>query len=105
MRGRGFAADGASAAYFPLAGSLALPPEALTGFERTQVLCVDDVDAVAGDLAWEKALFRLFNDAAELHTRLIFAAAVPPRQPAWCLEDWRSRARRLRRLSSARARR
>jgi DnaA-homolog protein len=88
----GSPADGTPAAYFPLARSLALPPEALAGFERTRVLCVDDVDAVAGDSAWEKALFRLFNEAAELHTRLIFAATVPPRQPDWCLADWRSRA-------------
>jgi DnaA-homolog protein len=88
----GAAASGAPAAYFPLARSLALPPEALAGFERTPVLCVDDVDAVAGDLAWERALFRLFNDAAELRTRLIFAAAAPPRQADWSLDDWRSRA-------------
>jgi DnaA family protein len=88
----GAAASGAPAAYFPLARSLALPPEALAGFERTAVLCVDDVDAVAGDLAWERALFRLFNDAAELRTRLIFAAAAPPRQADWSLDDWRSRA-------------
>jgi DnaA-homolog protein len=88
----GTAASGTPAAYFPLARSLALPPEALAGFERTPVLCVDDVDAVAGDLAWERALFRLFNDAAELRTRLIFAAAAPPRQADWSLDDWRSRA-------------
>jgi DnaA-homolog protein len=88
----GAAASAAQAAYFPLARSLALPPEALAGFERTPVLCVDDVDAVAGDLAWEKALFGLFNDAADLRTRLIFAAAAPPRQADWSLDDWRSRA-------------
>ncbi len=86
------AAAGEGAAYFPLTRPRALPPDAMAGFERTRVLCVDDVDAVAGDLAWERALFRLFNDGAELRTRLIFAAAVPPRQPDWCLEDWRSRA-------------
>jgi DnaA family protein len=86
------AAAGEAAAYFPLTRPLGLPPEALAGFERTRVLCVDDVDAVAGDLAWERALFRLFNEAAELRTRLIFAAAAPPRQPDWRLEDWRSRA-------------
>ena len=88
----GLPADGPPAAYFPLAGPRALPPEALAGFERTRVLCVDDVDAVAGDLAWERALFRLFNEASELRTRLIFAAAAPPRQPGWRLEDWGSRA-------------
>jgi DnaA family protein len=86
------AAAGDAAAYFPLDRSLALPPEALAGFERTPVLCIDDVDAVAGDLAWERTLFHLFNEAAELRTRLIFAAAAPPRQAQWSLEDWRSRA-------------
>ena len=86
------AAAGAAAAYFPLARPLALPPEALAGFERTRLLCIDDVDAVAGDAAWERALFQLFNEAAELRTRLIFAAAAPPRQSGWSLEDWRSRA-------------
>lgn len=83
---------GAAAAYFPLDRSLDLPPEALAGFERSRVLCVDDVDAVAGDTAWEKVLFRLFNEAAELHTRLIFAAGAAPRHAGWSLEDWRSRA-------------
>jgi DnaA-homolog protein len=83
---------GEAAAYFPLGQALALPPEALAGFETSRVLCIDDVDAVAGDQLWERALFRLFNDAAELRTRLIFAAAVAPRQAAWGLEDWRSRA-------------
>ena len=86
------AAAGEAAAYFPLHRSLALPAEALAGFERTPVLCIDDVDAVAGDLRWERALFHLFNEAADLGTRLIFAAAAPPRQADWSLEDWRSRA-------------
>lgn len=86
------AAAGETAAYFPLDRSLALPPEALAGYERTPLLCVDDVDAVAGDLAWERALFRLFNEAADLGSRLIFAAAAAPRQSLWSLEDWRSRA-------------
>jgi len=40
------ASAGEAAAYFPLDRSLALPPEALRGFESCRVLCVDDVDAV-----------------------------------------------------------
>ena len=86
------AAAGESAAYFPLHRSLALPPDALAGFEHTGVLCIDDADAVAGDPEWERALFRLFNATAELKTRLIFAAAAAPRQAGWSLDDWRSRA-------------
>ena len=86
------ASAGETAAYFPLHRTAGLPFEALAGFERTAVLCIDDADAVAGDQAWEQALFRLFNDAAELRTRLIFAARLAPRQAAWSLQDWRSRA-------------
>jgi DnaA family protein len=86
------AAAGGGAAYFPLHRSLALPSEALAGFERTAVLCLDDVEAVAGDEAWERALFHTFNEAQDLGTRLIFAAAAAPRHVAWVLEDWRSRA-------------
>jgi DnaA family protein len=85
-------AAGEAAAYFPLDRSFSLPPEALAGYEHSSVLCIDDVERVAGDQAWERALFRLFNEAAELRTRLIFAAAVAPRQAAWALDDWRSRA-------------
>ena len=83
---------GEGAAYFPVGHDLALPPDALQGFERAPLLCIDDADAVAGDLAWEQALFRVFNEMTELRGRLVFAASVPPRQAAWALEDWRSRA-------------
>lgn len=79
-------------AYFSLDPALLLPPEALVGFEQARVLCVDDVDKVAGVEAWERALFQLFNAAGEVATKLVFAAQVAPRQIEWCLEDWRSRA-------------
>jgi DnaA family protein len=83
---------GEGAAYFPLGRSARLPPEALGGYARCRVLCIDDAHAVAGDLDWERALFRLFNEASESHCRLIFAAAAAPRQIGWRLEDWSSRA-------------
>jgi DnaA family protein len=86
------AAAGTAAGYFPLEWSPALPPAALAGFENCRVLCLDDVDAIAGHPEWEQALFRLFNEAGELGTRLIFAAGAAPRGVDWSLEDWRSRA-------------
>ena len=86
------AAAGEAAAYFPLDRTFSLPPEALAGYGRSPVLCIDDVDQVAGDQDWERALFSLFNEASELHNRLIFAASVAPRHAAWVLDDWRSRA-------------
>jgi DnaA-homolog protein len=83
---------GEGSAYFPLDLSAKLPPEALGGYARRRILCIDDAQAVAGDLDWERALFRLFNEASESQCRLIFAAAAAPRQIGWRLEDWRSRA-------------
>jgi DnaA-homolog protein len=86
------AAAAGAGAYFSLDPSLGMPPEALLGFERAHVLCVDDVDKIAGVAAWERALFQLFNAAGELATKLVFAAQLAPRQIEWGLEDWRSRA-------------
>jgi len=86
------AQGGAGTAYFPLKGAADLPPESLSGFASCRLLCLDDVDAAAGNLPWERALFTLFNEAAEARSRLIFAAAAAPRQIKWGLEDWRSRA-------------
>jgi DnaA family protein len=83
------------AGYIPLAATApgaALPPEALRGFADVGVVCVDDVDAVAGNLDWEQALFRLFNEAQEVRSRLVFGARAAPRAIEWRLGDWRSRA-------------
>jgi DnaA family protein len=79
-------------AYFPLDPAFGLPPEALLGYERAGVLCVDDVEKIAPSETWERALFELFNAAQEVGTKLVFAAAAAPRQIDWRLEDWRSRA-------------
>jgi DnaA-homolog protein len=86
------AAGSAAAAYFPVGDAQNLPPEALQGFASRGVLCIDDVDVIAGDLRWEQVLFQLFNEALELRTRLIFAASAPPGALPWVLGDWRSRA-------------
>ena len=46
------AAAGEAAAYFPLDRALALPPEALAGFENTAVLCVDDAEVLDRVAEW-----------------------------------------------------
>jgi DnaA family protein len=81
-----------TAAYVSLGRSPALLPGELSGFEGCGLLCVDDIDGVAGDAAWEHALFRLFNAAADLGTRLVFAAGAAPRGLGFGLEDLASRA-------------
>jgi DnaA family protein len=86
------AETGEAAAYLSLDPAQGLPAAASQGYERCRVLCIDELDAAAGRLEWEQALFHLFNEATELRSRLIFASRLPPRQIPWVLEDWRSRA-------------
>ena len=81
-----------SALYLPLAELAANPPgEVLAGVHDMGLVCLDDLDAVAGDRAWELALFDLYNRARESGAQLLVAAACAPRVLALDLEDLRSR--------------
>lgn len=82
--GRGF-----RAAYLPLAEGLS--PAALDGMAAVDVLCLDDVDAVAGMAEWERALFRLFEGLRERSARLVLSAARAPLHTDFRLPDLASR--------------
>jgi len=82
---------GLQAAYVPLAERAALSPVLLEGLEGCALLALDDVDAVAGDAAWEAALFHLYNRLHEAGGRLLAAALAPPGQTDLQLPDLRSR--------------
>lgn len=36
-------------------------PEALSGLEAQEIICLDDLDRIAGDRVWEEAIFHLYN--------------------------------------------
>ncbi len=79
------------AMYLPLRDLARHGAVALEGLEAVDVLCVDDVDTIVGDLAWEHALFRLHNACAAIPGRLAFASAEPPLALACALPDLKSR--------------
>ena len=57
-----------------------LPEEAAAGLEGLQVLdlvCVDDIDRVAGNDTWERALFRCFNEVRAARGRLVVSSRQP----------------------------
>lgn len=57
-----------------------VPREAAAGLEGLQSLdlvCVDDLDRVAGDPAWERALFRCFNEVRAAGARLLVSSSQP----------------------------
>ncbi|MCA1798124.1 MAG: DnaA regulatory inactivator Hda [Xanthomonadaceae bacterium] len=52
---------GRRAALLPLHRCAALPPQVIENWEQYDLVCIDDVDGIAGDAGWERALFVLFN--------------------------------------------
>lgn len=82
---------GSSAAYVPLQHCASLGPGLLAGYEHLDAVLVDDLDVVAGDAAWEGALFTLHNELQENGGRLVVAARVPPKGLALRLPDLASR--------------
>jgi DnaA family protein len=71
-----------------------LPEEAAAGLEGLQLLdlvCVDDLDLVAGNPVWEQALFRCFNEVRDAGGRLLVSSSLPLKSLSIQLPDLASR--------------
>lgn len=85
-----FAAEGGAPVYLPL-GEEQLAPEICDGLEMTPLVCLDDIQAVAGNPEWETALFHLYNRIRDVGGRLLVAATAAPGQLGISLPDLQSR--------------
>ncbi|KAF0191409.1 MAG: regulatory inactivation of DnaA Hda protein [Gammaproteobacteria bacterium] len=79
------------AAYLPLAQLPEVSPTMLNGMDALGAVCVDDVETVAGNAAWEEALFHLFNRIRDNNKMLVVAGRSAPAQLPLRLADLRSR--------------
>ncbi len=68
----------AAAFYFPMTLADQIPYEALDGLETMAVVCIDDMEAIAGHRDWELALMRLFVRIHQAGGGLIVAGAAVP---------------------------
>ncbi len=68
---------GRQPAYVPLRDKSALSPAMIEDLEAT-VACLDDLETIAGDDAWERALFRLWEARRGQPGALIMTANSPP---------------------------
>ena len=82
---------GRTAAYLPLDELRHMGGGILEGMEYLDLVCLDSVEAVAGDRAWEEALFHFFNRIREQGNTLIIAASAAPRHLGINLPDLASR--------------
>ena len=81
--------------YVPLAMLAPAGPELLEGLASRELICLDDINAVAGAAAWEAALFDLCNQALDAERALVVAAPMSPRECPIELPDLQSRLARL----------
>ena len=65
--------------------------EAIAGLGAKGLLAIDDVQAIAGEPAAERALFDLYNRAKTANARIAFAASAPPAELGITLPDLVSR--------------
>lgn len=86
---------GDRAVYIPLAALAAAGPAVLEGLASRDRVCIDDIEIVAGNAAWERALFALCNQVLDAAGQLIIAASMAPRECPFALADLRSRFSRL----------
>ena len=82
---------GLAVAYLPLAEYRHFAPEILHDLEAIQLVCLDDVHRVAGQRAWEQALFHLFNQLRDHGGRLLASADSSPQNLPVSLPDLGSR--------------
>ena len=80
-----------SASYLPLSMLLPHGSDVLHGFEQADLVCVDDVQCIAGHRDWQEALFHFNNKLRSGEKNLICAASLPPNELDLQLEDLRSR--------------
>lgn len=88
-----------TSSYIPLEKSQYFSPMVLDNAEQLDVICLDDIQIVAGNEEWELAIFNLFNLIREQQslfgnghkTLLLISADCPPHQLQINLPDLSSR--------------
>jgi len=90
---RAAAQVGGRAAYLPLSepGLHELGPDAIDGLDRYALVCLDDVQAIAGMRGWEEALVGLYDRLRAARAGILAASDRAPAKLDLGLADLRSR--------------
>ena len=63
----------------------------LDNIQKSELVCIDDIDEIAGDRVWEEALFNLYNQMRELNHKLVVTAQCNATNTDFVLKDLKSR--------------
>lgn len=83
--------EGLRASYLPLSDLKRYGPAVLDGLELLDVICLDDIDTVAGLFDWNEALFHLINRCRSSGAGLLITAHDAPDALPVSLKDLSSR--------------
>lgn len=84
--------EGETAAYISLDTHHNMSPRILDGMEQLALVCLDNLDAIAGIDPWERAVFNFFNRRLEkVMGSLVISAVNAPRNLGLSLPDLASR--------------
>ena len=84
--------QGKTSLFLPLREIMAFTPsEILENAGDADVVCLDDVDLVAGNPAWEEALFHLYNQCQLAGHVMIMSGSVTVNDMSCYLPDWKTR--------------
>ena len=90
LQGACYSAQRRGAVYLSFADALQ-SPRVLEGLERLELVCLDDLEKMAGLPLWEEAFFHLYNRLRAVNRRLLVAAACAPKALPVQLADLQSR--------------
>lgn len=82
---------GRQTACLPLKQVGPLGPALCEGLEGLDLVCVDDLEAIAGSAQWEQALLHLYNRLRDGGRTLVMTAASSPTESPIALPDLKSR--------------
>lgn len=80
-----------SAVFLPLEELVSYSPEVFEGLEGLDLVCLDNIQTLAGLNEWEYGLFDLYNRLHDANVRLVIAAEAPPSAVGFELKDLVSR--------------
>ena len=84
-------ASGRRAIYLPMDQAVLLDPQVTDNLDSYALVCVDDVQRVAGIEPWQRALFALFNALADKSGSFVASARTAPNAIKRLLPDLASR--------------
>lgn len=77
--------------YVSLKDHAGLEPQILENMDSMDIVCIDDIDVIAGDTKWEQALLHLYNRLRENKHVMLIGAHSSPQALTFELQDLKSR--------------